>query len=136
MADKPDLDVKIPQKFVVSHLEPGAFKTHHFRPHLLMRDLGVADVTDGAVSIYVTKVTQAYSSEVEPGMHYHMPAFQYFYVLRGWQKMYFEGQGEITMWTGSGWLQERGIKHQVLDHSSDFEILVINLPHKFDTVEV
>ena len=126
----------IPQKFVVSHDSADAYHRHHFRPHLEMRDLGVAEATEGAVSIYLTRVTEAYSPEREPGMHYHLPAFQYFYVLKGWQKMAFEGQGEITMRPGTGWLQARGIRHQVLDHSADFEVLVINLPHKFETVEV
>jgi hypothetical protein len=125
----------IPQKFVVSHAGADSYQRHHFRPHLEMRDLGVADATQGAISIYLTRVTEGFSAEREPGMHHHLPDFQYFYVLKGWQKMVFEGEGEIVMRPGTGWLQARGIRHQVLDHSDDFEVLVIALPHKFETVE-
>jgi quercetin dioxygenase-like cupin family protein len=101
-----------------------------------MRDLGVARATEGNISIYVTRVTKPFDPSEEPGVHYHTPTFQYFYVLKGWQKMYFEGHGEELLETGSGWLQATGLKHRVLDHSDDLEILVINMPEKFKTVEV
>ena len=127
---------KIKNRFVVSHAADSAFTRHDFRPHLQMRDLGVRAATDGAVNIYVTRVTESYNKDHEPGMHYHLPDFQYFYVLKGWQKMYFEGHGEMVMKVGSGWLQERELKHVVLDHSADFEILVINMPASFETVQL
>lgn len=127
-------DIAIPQRFVVSHAKASDFGAHTFRPHLEMRDLGVAEATDGNVSIYVTRVTKGFDSNEEPGSHFHKPTFQYFYVLKGWQRMYFEGHGEELLEEGSGWLQATGLKHQVLDHSDDFEVLVINMPEKFETV--
>lgn len=131
-----DKKLAIPQRLIISHAANSDYKAHHFRPHLQMRDLGVAEATENQVSIYLTRATKAFDPENEPGTHYHTPIFQYFYVLRGWQKMYFEGHGEELLQQGSGWLQATGLKHRVLDHSADFEILVINMPHRFETVEV
>jgi quercetin dioxygenase-like cupin family protein len=56
------------------------------------------------------------------------------YVLKGWMKSEFEGQGPVLMREGSCWIQPPRIKHKVLDYSDDCEVLEIILPAKFDTV--
>ena len=58
------------------------------------------------------------------------------YVLKGWIRSEFEGQGEVTMRAGTAWLQPPRIKHTVLDYSDDCELLEIILPAEFDTVEL
>ncbi len=131
-----DSETKIPQRLVISHAAESEYAAHRFRPHLQMRDLGVAEATGGAVNIYLTRVSAPFNPAEEPGEHYHLPDFQYFYVLKGWQVMRFEGQGEVTFREGSGWLQARGIRHQVLGHSDDFEVLAVSLPVAFETVAV
>jgi quercetin dioxygenase-like cupin family protein len=55
------------------------------------------------------------------------------YVLKGWAKMEFEGQGEITVREGSAWIQPPGIKHTVLGFSDDYEILEMIIPAQYDT---
>jgi len=127
----------IPQKFVVSHADESEFVTHHYRNYLQMRDLGVAGATEGQVAIHIAKVIKPFRPGDDVGAHYHKAAFQYFFVLKGWQRMAFEGQKEeIVMRAGSGWVQPTGIKHEVLDYSEDFEVLCINMPQKFETVVV
>jgi mannose-6-phosphate isomerase-like protein (cupin superfamily) len=126
----------IPQKFVISHANSSKYSKHHFRPRLEMRDLGVAEATNGQISIYLSRATGPFVASEEPGTHYHNVRFQYFFVLKGWQRMYFKGHGEELLKPGTGWLQERGLVHRVLEQSPDFEVLVINMPHKFDTVDV
>jgi quercetin dioxygenase-like cupin family protein len=68
--------------------------------------------------------------------HYHEVDFQLVYMLKGWMKGEYEGQGEVMMRAGSCWIQPSGIKHTVLDYSDDCEMLEIILPAEFDTVEL
>ena len=64
--------------------------------------------------------------------HTHAVQFQMVYVLKGWIKTQFEGQGAHTMKAGSAWLQPPNIKHKVLDYSDDCEVLEIVLPADFE----
>ena len=56
------------------------------------------------------------------------------YVLKGWIKSEFEGQGAHTFYAGSCWIQPPRIKHAVLGYSDDCELLEIVLPADFETV--
>ena len=58
------------------------------------------------------------------------------YVLKGWNRVEFQGQGEFMMKEGSCWIQPAGIKHTVLEYSDDLEVLEIIIPGTFDTVNV
>ena len=58
------------------------------------------------------------------------------YVLKGWVKNKFVGQGEFLMEKGSSWIQPPGIEHAILDYSDDVELLEVILPAEFDTVNV
>ena len=68
--------------------------------------------------------------------HFHDVDVQMIYVLKGWIKSEFEGQGEVTMREGAAWLQPPRTKRTVLDYSDDCEMLEIILPAEFKTVEV
>ncbi len=68
--------------------------------------------------------------------HLHEPELQLIYVLQGWVKNEFEGEGVQMMSAGSCWLQPPGIRHTVLDYSPDVELLEIIVPADFKTVEV
>jgi quercetin dioxygenase-like cupin family protein len=68
--------------------------------------------------------------------HLHEAELQLIYVLQGWVKNEFEGQGVQMMSAGSCWLQPPGIKHTVLDYSADVELLEIIVPADFKTVEL
>ena len=56
------------------------------------------------------------------------------YMLKGWYKTEFEGEGEHTFEAGSCWIQPPGIKHAVRGYSDDCELLEIVLPADFETV--
>jgi quercetin dioxygenase-like cupin family protein len=56
------------------------------------------------------------------------------YVLKGWIKSEFEGEGAHTFYAGSCWIQPPKIKHTVLGYSDDCELLEIVLPADFETV--
>lgn len=59
---------------------------------------------------------------------------QLIYVLKGWFKNEFEGEGVHIMREGSCWIQPPGIRHSVLGWSDDCELLEIILPAEHETV--
>lgn len=123
------------QRFVASHLEPGAFK-EGLRAYAQYRDLSIADATDGLVVAHVIKMVPPCDPAVVSKRHYHDVEFQMIYVLKGWIKGEYEGHGVVTMRQGSCWLQPPRIKHAVLDYSDDCELLEVVLPANFKTVEL
>ncbi len=123
------------QQFVVSHAREEDFHPDGLRDYALYRDLGIAEATNGLVRAHVIRFSEPCSDKVRK-RHFHDVQFQMVYVLKGWMKSEFEGQGAQVMKAGSSWIQPPGIKHTVLDYSDDCEVLEIIMPADFDTAEV
>jgi hypothetical protein len=134
-AAKPKVARKPKQSFVVNHLNEADFKADGLRVYARYRDLGIAAATGGMVQAHVIRLVPPCTDEVRK-RHFHKVDFQMVYVLKGWMRNEFEGQGEQTMRAGTCWIQPPGIRHTVLDYSDDCEVLEIILPAEFDTVEV
>jgi mannose-6-phosphate isomerase-like protein (cupin superfamily) len=124
-----------PQRFVASHLRDEDFQGG-LRRYAHYRDLGMADATGGMVQAHVIRFVPPCRPEEVSKLHYHHVDFQMVYVLKGWIKTEFDGQGAILMRTGSAWIQPPRIEHKVLDYSDDCEVLEIVLPADFKTVEL
>jgi uncharacterized RmlC-like cupin family protein len=132
----PRLKVAAPvQRFTVSHLNEADFKRDGLRPYALYRDLGIAAASGGLCQAHVIRLLSPCTDEVRK-RHLHEAELQLIYVLQGWVKNEFEGEGVQMMSAGSCWLQPPGIKHTVLDYSPDVELLEIIVPADFKTVEV
>jgi mannose-6-phosphate isomerase-like protein (cupin superfamily) len=123
------------QTFVASHHAPGAFE-QGLRRYAQYRDLGIAAATNGMARAHVIKMIPPCDPAEVSKRHYHDVEFQMVYVLKGWIKSEFDGEGAVTMREGSCWLQPPKIEHAVLDYSDDCELLEIILPADFDTVEL
>ncbi len=124
-----------PQRFVVSHYRDEDFKSDGLRDYAQYRDLGIAEATNGLARAHVIRFSEPCSDKVRK-LHYHDVQFQMVYVLKGWMKSQFEGQGAHVMKAGSSWIQPPGIKHMVLDYSDDCEVLEVILPADFETTEL
>ena len=124
------------QKFHVSHLADAQFKGEGLRPYIVYRDLGAKEATGGLVDAHVNALGRPFDLEAVSKRHFHDVKFQMVYVLKGWNRVEFEGQGEHMMVAGSCWIQPAGIKHTVLEYSDDLEVLEIIIPGTFDTVTV
>jgi uncharacterized RmlC-like cupin family protein len=123
------------QRFTVSHLNDADFKLDGLRSYALYRDLGIAAATGGLCQAHVIRLLSPCTDEVRK-RHVHEPELQLIYVLQGWVKNEFEGEGVQMMSAGSCWLQPPGIKHTVLDYSADAELLEIIVPADFRTIEL
>jgi mannose-6-phosphate isomerase-like protein (cupin superfamily) len=122
------------QRFAVTHHLEGDFKRDGLRPYANYRDLGFAAATGGLAQAHVIRLVGPCDPKEVSKLHYHDVDFQMVYVLKGWMKNEFEGQGEQLMRAGTAWIQPPGVKHKVLDYSDDCEVLEIILPAQFDTV--
>jgi mannose-6-phosphate isomerase-like protein (cupin superfamily) len=123
------------QTFVASHLNADAFEGG-LRSYAKYRDLGIAAATNGLARAHVIRMIPPCEPAVVSKRHYHDVEFQMIYVLKGWIKAEYDGEGEVVMREGSCWLQPPRIKHTVLDYSDDCELLEIILPADFATVEL
>jgi quercetin dioxygenase-like cupin family protein len=121
------------QNFVVSHLREQDFDAG-LRPYSSYRDLGIAPATGGRAQAHVIRMTKPFDAKQVAIPHYHDIEFQMVYVLKGWFRSEFEGQGAHTFHAGSCWIQPPRIKHTVLGYSEDCELLEIILPADFETV--
>jgi Uncharacterized conserved protein, contains double-stranded beta-helix domain len=120
-------------KFTVSHHREQDFD-QGLRSYAKYRDLGIAPATGGMVQAHVIRFIPPFKPEDVSTPHYHDVEFQMIYVLKGWIKSEFEGEGVHTFNAGSCWIQPPKIKHAVVDYSDDCELLEIVLPADFETV--
>jgi hypothetical protein len=124
------------QSFNVNHFREEDFKADGLRSYAHYRDLGMGKATKGLLQAHVIRLIPPCDPAVVSKRHFHEVDVQMIYVLKGWIKSEFEGQGEVTMRQGAAWLQPPRIKHTVLDYSDDCELLEIISPAKFKTVEL
>ena len=120
-------------RFVVSHPREQDFATG-LRAYAKYRDLGIAPATGGMVQAHVIRFIPPFKADEVAIPHYYDVDFQMIYVLKGWIRSAFKGQGEITMRAGSCWIQPPRIEHTVTGYSDDCEVLEIVLPADFKTV--
>jgi mannose-6-phosphate isomerase-like protein (cupin superfamily) len=124
------------QHIAVSHYRDADFKANGPRAYAQYRDLGVAEASHGLARAHVIRLIGPCNPDEVSKLHFHDVDFQMVYVLKGWVKTYFEGQGEILMKEGSSWTQPPRIRHLIMDYSDDVELLEIILPADFKTVEL
>ena len=121
------------QKFTFSHQHEADFE-QGLRTYAIYRDLGIAPATGGMVQAHVIRFVPPFRPDEVSIPHFHDVEFQMIYVLKGWIKSEFAGQGAHTFRAGSCWIQPPRIKHKVLGYSDDCEVLEIILPADFETV--
>jgi hypothetical protein len=133
---KPKAKAQPKQRFNVNHFRAEDFRADGLRSYAQYRDLGMSKATNGLLQAHVIRLIPPCDPAVVSKRHFHDVDVQMIYVLKGWIRSEFEGQGEVTMRQGAAWLQPPRIKHTVLDYSDDCELLEIILPAEFETVEL
>jgi len=93
------------QKFNVNHFRLEDFKADGLRNYARYRDLGMGKATKGLLQAHVIRLVPPCDPAVVSKRHFHEVDIQMIYVLKGWIKSEFEGQGEVTMREGAAWLQ-------------------------------
>jgi mannose-6-phosphate isomerase-like protein (cupin superfamily) len=112
-------------KFQVSLANDAEFTDDQFRDWLVSRDLGLAKATNGA---YGAQITRARELGHSTGAHSHEMTFQIVYVLKGWAKFWYEGEGEFVFGEGDFVYHPPTAIHDLRDYSEDVELLEIYAP--------
>ena len=123
------------QSFSVSRAQDAVYQTG-LRSFMEYRDLGIAEATKGQFRAHVVRIKKdgpcAHDLHTT-GLHQHLCDFQMFYVLKGWIRFVYEGQGEHTFREGDCVLQPAAIVHNELECSDDVEVLEIYSPAVHET---
>ena len=85
------------------------------RSFMEYRDLGIEQATHGQFRAHVVRIKKESAGDHDlhtTGLHQHKCDFQMFYVLKGWMKFIYEGQGEHTFNAGS--VVPRPVEHHHL----------------------
>jgi mannose-6-phosphate isomerase-like protein (cupin superfamily) len=123
------------QRFSVSRASDATYKTG-LRSFMEYRDLGIAEATHGQFRAHVIRIKKDGPGAHDlhtTGLHQHLCDFQMFYVLKGWIRFVYEGQGEQTFREGDCVLQPAAIVHNELECSDDVEVLEIYSPAAHET---
>ena len=97
------------------------------------RDLGISEATGGAYNAQVIRVKKPVTEFPHTGPHVHDLEFQMIYILKGWIRFTYEGQGEFTFREGDSCLQPAKIVHDELACSDDLELIEFTAPADFNT---
>jgi len=123
------------QSFSVSRAQDAVYQTG-LRSFMEYRDLGITEATNGQFRAHVVRIKKDGPGAHDlhtTGLHQHLCDFQMFYVLKGWIRFVYEGQGEHTFREGDCVLQPAAIVHNELECSDDVEVLEIYSPAVHET---
>jgi mannose-6-phosphate isomerase-like protein (cupin superfamily) len=121
-------------RFCLSRAEDAHFEPMHgYRDWLKIRDLGLSEATDGAYDAWVARANDLGGST---GRHYHNYDFQIMYVIRGWVKMYYEGEGEFVLKAGDFVYHPPRRVHDFMEYSADIEIFELAAPADHSAIDV
>ena len=126
------------QLFSANLAKDAVYKTG-LRTFMEYRDLGVEQATHGQFRAHVIRIRKDGPGAHDlhtTGLHQHLCDFQMFYVLKGWIRFVYEGQGEHTFHAGDCVVQPAGIVHNELECSDDIEVLEVYAPAVHETVKV
>ena len=95
----------------------------------------MAAATGGRVGAFHMRARRACSGPM--GMHWHKLEFHMVYILKGRVTYRWEGcDADVVVEQGGCLYQPPGGAHDVLDYSSDLEVLEITMPADYATIEV
>lgn len=99
------------------------------------RDLGLSAATGGQIGARHIRAILPFQRPT--GWHWHDMTAHINIVLRGWIRFRYEGVGDdVTVQAGECLSQPAGVPHNVIGRSTDLELIEINIPAEFATVDL
>ena len=121
--------------FARSPSPEGAWNREGLRADVEYRDLGLAAATGGRIGARHIRAIAPLPAPT--GWHWHDMDAHFVYVLRGWLVFRFAGvEGDVRIAAGEGLSQPAGVPHNVIARSDDLEVLEINAPAEYATVDL
>ena len=120
--------------FARSTADDAAWNREGLRPDNEYRELGLAAATGGKIGV---KHIRAIAPFPQPtGWHWHDMTAHFVYVLKGWVKFRYQGvDDEVRVAAGTCLSQPAGVPHNVVGQSDDLELIEINMPANYATLE-
>ena len=97
------------------------------------RDLGIKGGTDGDYVAHIVRANGREMSDEVQEWHIHECTFQFVYVMEGWAKFEYAGEGVKTIRKGDCINQRPMIPHREIACSKDFAVLELVAPADFKT---
>jgi quercetin dioxygenase-like cupin family protein len=116
--------------------DPADFKVEGARPFFAYADTGLAASTGGRFGATFVRTVRAVKQGDGTGWHLHEADLQLIYVIHGHAVLEYEGVGRQVLRTGDMVFQPRGVRHDVVEVSDDYEHLEIDMPAAFETTPV
>ncbi len=124
----------MPVPYISRAPKPEAFKSEGPRAFFAYSDTGLSENTGGRFGATLVRTVQAVKPGDGTGWHYHEAEFQLIYITRGYAVLNYEGAGRQTLKAGDMVYQPKGVRHDVVEVSADYEHLEIDMPAQFPTV--
>jgi len=122
-------------KLVLTPLTDAAFHREGPRSNVEYRDLGLAAATAGRVDAKHIRAIKPFDKDT--GWHWHDMTGHFVIILKGWITFRFAGhEGDITVREGACLSQPAGVAHNVVARSDDLELIEINLPAEYGTMDL
>jgi mannose-6-phosphate isomerase-like protein (cupin superfamily) len=119
----------------LAELADAAFTRDGPRADVEYRDLGLAAATGGRIGAKHIRAIAPFQKET--GWHWHDMTGHFVFVLEGWITFRFRGVDEpVTVKAGGCLSQPAGVAHNVVGRSDDLELIEINLPASFGTMDL
>ena len=119
----------------LAELTDAVFTRDGPRADVEYRDLGLAAATGGRIGAKHIRAIAPFPKET--GWHWHDMTGHFVFVIKGWITFRFEGVEEpVTVEVGSCLSQPAGVAHNVVARSDDLELIEINMPASFGTMDL
>ena len=121
-------------KFCISRAKTSKFKADSGkRGWLKTRDLGLSEATNGDYEAWVSRANTIGGTT---GRHRHNYDFQIMFIVKGWLKMYHDGEGEVLMEEGDFVYHPKGHVHDIIEYSEDIELFEACSPAGRHSIDV
>ncbi|MEQ9449743.1 MAG: cupin domain-containing protein [Rhodospirillaceae bacterium] len=120
---------------VIDSAKDATWIREDIRPQFEYRHFGVEEATGRRYGSHVIRVARGAKPPVRHHVHPDCE-FLLVYVLKGWVKFWYDGEGEKKLGAGDVHLLPAGIKHAVTGWSKDLEMLETTHPADYRSVEL
>jgi quercetin dioxygenase-like cupin family protein len=120
---------------VIDRAKGAKWSNEDIRPQFEYRHFGVEEATGRQYGSHVIRVAKGARPPVRHHVHPDCE-FLLVYVLKGWVKFWYDGEGEVRLNVGDVHLLPAGISHAVTGWSKDLEMLETTNPADYRSVEL
>ncbi len=120
---------------VIDRSKGAKWTKEEIRPQFEYRHFGVEEATGRRYGSHVIRIAK----DSKPPVRHHVHPdceFLLVYVLKGWVKFWYDGEGEKKLNAGDVHLLPAGIKHAVTGWSKNLEMLETTHPADYQSIEL